>query len=625
MNKFITWLRGGTLLLLLLSALSCGRQPRDEFAATARPQATPEETPPRRPAVIILSLDGARADLVEGYMEDGTMPHLAALASRGVRAEYASSVDPTLTAAAHNSIATGYYPARTGIVSNRYHLWQNPIYWYTDAFDQASAVEPVWQIAKREGLTTATLFWPGASPQIAGLQADYSVGYGKREVYSASHQLTFKLAEGWVNAPPSYSPTLEASFEIEIETPVYLLALDFTDDQRENYDTFILDRDKVIGQESATLTEGKWAPLVIYERLGAGAYFRITDADLSHFVIFQSRVYSNVIAPRQLAEEIFERFGFFPPSPDWYALEHGWIKEADYMEMMEIQSRWITEVTIYVYTTYHPRLTFAWQGPPDEAGHQFLLVDERQTLYAPERAQKYAEYLRQGYELADENLGRLLGAVDLEEAVMMVVSDHGMAPVQTRVYVNTVLAQAGLAAFKQEPSFPLDERRSQAVGFASGGAANVYIHLQGKSPGGIVAPEDYREVQDRIVAAFEALTDPASGERVFARVVRHQDLEVLHLDNENSGDVFVQANLGYYPSDWRGEEEVLKPIEYPLGQHGYDSSLPEMRAIFIAAGNGIKEEAVIGPVRLIDVAPTVARTLGLPYSADGQILEAIFK
>ncbi len=49
------------------------------------------------------------------------MPHLAVLASRGVRAEYAHSVDPTLTAVAHNSIATGYYPDRTGIVSNRYH------------------------------------------------------------------------------------------------------------------------------------------------------------------------------------------------------------------------------------------------------------------------------------------------------------------------------------------------------------------------------------------------------------------------------------------------------------------------------------------------------------------------
>ncbi len=625
MNKFIIRLRRGTLLLLLLAALSCGRQPRGELAATARPEATLEETPPQHPAVIILSLDGARTDLVEGYMEDGTMSHLAALASQGVRAEYARSVDPTLTAVAHNSIATGYYPNRTGIVSNRYHQWQNPVHWYTDGFDQASAVEPLWQTAKREGLTTATLFWPGASPQIAGPQADYSVGYGKREVYSASHQLIFELAKRWENAPPSYSPILEASFEIEIETPIYLLALDFTDDQRENYDTFILDRDKGIGQESATLTEGKWAPLVIYERLEAGAYFKIIDADLNHFVIFQSQVYSNTIVPRQLAEEIFERFGFSPPSPDWYALEHGWIEEADYMEMMEIQSRWMMEVTIYLYTTYHPHLTFTWQGPPDEAGHQFLLVDERQTLFTSERAPKYAEYLRRGYELADENLGRLLGAVDLEKAVIMVVSDHGMAPVHTQIYVNTVLAKAGLTVFKQEANSPLDERRSQAVGFASGGAANIYIHLQGKSPAGVVAPDDYQDVQDRIVAAFEAITDPASGERVFARVVRHKDLEALHLDNENSGDVFVQANLGYYPSDWRGEEEVLKPIEYPLGQHGYDSSLSEMRAIFIAAGSGIKEEVVIGPVRLIDVAPTVARALDLAYSADGQVLEAIFE
>jgi len=101
-----------------------------------QPSATPVAVPVRRPHVLILSLDAARDDWVDAYLADGTMPNLALLAQRGVRAEYAQTVDPSLTAAAHVSIATGAYPNKTGQVSNKFHLSKNPFYWYTSGFDE---------------------------------------------------------------------------------------------------------------------------------------------------------------------------------------------------------------------------------------------------------------------------------------------------------------------------------------------------------------------------------------------------------------------------------------------------------------------------------------------------------
>jgi hypothetical protein len=57
--------------------------------------------------LLCIALDGGRADRMYDWMGDGTLPHFAALAAQGVRAEYARLIDPSLTAAAHNSIATG--------------------------------------------------------------------------------------------------------------------------------------------------------------------------------------------------------------------------------------------------------------------------------------------------------------------------------------------------------------------------------------------------------------------------------------------------------------------------------------------------------------------------------------
>jgi arylsulfatase A-like enzyme len=48
-----------------------------------------------------------------------------------------------------------------------------------------------------------------------------------------------------------------------------------------------------------------------------------------------------------------------------------------------------------------------------------------------------------------------------------------------------------------------------------------------------------------------------------------------------------------------------------------------MHAIFYAAGPGIRPGARPGEVRLIDVAPTLARLLGLPVppQATGRVIE----
>ena len=61
------------------------------------------------------------------------------------------------------------------------------------------------------------------------------------------------------------------------------------------------------------------------------------------------------------------------------------------------------------------------------------------------------------------------------------------------------------------------------------------------------------------------------------------------------------------------------------GTHGYSSADPELDGIFIAQGAGIKRGVKLERVRNLDVAPTIARLLGVELpGADGRPMEGIF-
>src|SRR5512136_2782599 len=160
MRKFIFF---SLLLVLLLAACAPAVTPAPAVPAPA----TLTPATPAGPGVILVSVDGASANVIQGYMVDGTMPNLAALAKQSASAEYALSINPSLTAAAQSSISTGSLPRNTGIVSNRFHLGKDDFYWYQDGFAMPlDKAEPVWKTAQKAGLRTAAVFFVGGTPEL---------------------------------------------------------------------------------------------------------------------------------------------------------------------------------------------------------------------------------------------------------------------------------------------------------------------------------------------------------------------------------------------------------------------------------------------------------------------------
>ncbi len=151
------------VLCLLLAA--CAAPP-------TRPQHGAGETPATRPPdpLILISLDGVRPD----YLERGLTPALGALAADGVRAKWMNPSYPSLTFPNHYTLVTGLRPDRHGIVNNTMH---DPVLGEFTLSNRAAVGdgrwwggEPLWVTARKAGLRTATMFWPGSEAAIGGVR-----------------------------------------------------------------------------------------------------------------------------------------------------------------------------------------------------------------------------------------------------------------------------------------------------------------------------------------------------------------------------------------------------------------------------------------------------------------------
>lgn len=153
-------------ILLVLLCLAC-------LAACAP---TPPRTgaPQPRPPLLLISIDGFRAD----YLQRGLTPTLVALADGGVRAEAMQPSFPSLTFPNHYTIVTGRYPDHHGIVGNTMY---DPKLGKFSLGNRAAVAdgrwwaegEPIWVTADRQGLKTATMFWPGSEAEIHGHRPDH--------------------------------------------------------------------------------------------------------------------------------------------------------------------------------------------------------------------------------------------------------------------------------------------------------------------------------------------------------------------------------------------------------------------------------------------------------------------
>lgn len=189
---------------------------------------------------------------------------------------------------------------------------------------------------------------------------------------------------------------------------------------------------------------------------------------------------------------------------------------------------------------------------------------------------------------------------------VFVLSDHGFKAVRRQILPNAAFMKAGLLK-------TADGKVSQTEAYSvpEGGSALVYVTV----------PDPAGEVLRRVKQAL-------AGTEGIDRIVEPADYAALGLPlpaaNPQMGALFLTAKDGYAFSAATGEQVVIDAPEGSLGAHGYVSTDPDLRSLFIASGRGIKPGVTLDTIDNLDIAPTAARLLGVELKGvEGKVLTEI--
>jgi len=588
-------------ILLATAALACRASgpapaPARQLRATAR-------------RVVLLSIDGLAATrhrhllAQRAYREPAG---LAAFESWGWVVERAIPVDPTLTAVNHATIATGAPPALTGIVSNRFHLPGTPISQPASGFDAAWAAEPLWQAFRRQGRRVGTVGYPGCDGRSAGRRTDFGqVWAGEPLAPPANVTLTaseFGAHPG--GAPPvSFAPVRRASLAMVFAAgqlpslQLTLDAIDSADDGVAAYDALVVDTDGDAGNGvSATARVGEWFPVEIgaphsdggVRRVGAWCRLRELAPDLSRVGIYRGGFHATEAYPRAFRELLDREASFWPGAADDDALmraldgEPG-LSVEEYLEQARRFSRYSSACARAAVTNERFDLLLACQPIIDEAQHALTIADPRQPRYSEGLAATTARAVNETYLIADAAVADLAQAIDLTRDALVVVSDHGIAPIWEVVHANEVLRRAGLAESVERGGRAAIGDRSPMVAMASASCAHLYVNLVGREPTGVVPADRVDEVVRAAARAFSRLE--AAGVPLVEEMLTRAELAAIGLDSPNAGDLVLFMAPGAAITGAIGGAEH-EPAPY-AGQHGFRNHHPDMHGIWLARGAAV--------------------------------------
>jgi len=253
--------------------------------------------------------------------------------------------------------------------------------------------------------------------------------------------------------------------------------------------------------------------------------------------------------------------------PTWYARFDPKTEATDAVQKARIDN---TLALLRLPPATRPHFITIYYSEPDHAGHEF----------GPDAPQTKAAVLK-----VDALIGKLKAALDSTRLPidLVVLSDHGMA--------------------KEDGPWITLDKLADLTGFEA------------------VGPLLYAKTEEDRVRAYNQLKKASSQFVAYRR--KNVPAGLNYNQNPRAGDPVIVAT-GPYPI--RAHEPAAdkpdKPDQPPSpGMHGFDPrALPQMKAIFFAAGPDIVPGKTLAPFENVNLYPWMAHLLGLsPPKSDGNL------
>jgi predicted AlkP superfamily pyrophosphatase or phosphodiesterase len=293
----------------------------------------------------------------------------------------------------------------------------------------------------------------------------------------------------------------------------------------------------------------------------------------------------------------------FPERPDPTGAEErelvaeGRIPEADLAQFAKLnvtlRDEYWTRAAVHMLEKHRPNLLL----------FHVLNLDSIHHRYGPG-----TDAGRTAIAYADTRVSRILDAIEranlAKRATVLVVSDHGFKATKRSIRANAVLRSNGLVTSEG------GRIACDAWSIPEGGTALLYV----------TDPENRTRLVPKLRSMFGSVegVDRVLGPEEFAQYGMPTPQE-----NPQMADLVLTAKEGY--AFGTGHEGAFV-VDQEGGAHGYLSTDPQLDAIFIAWGRGIRPGARLDAIDNLAVAPTIAALLGLEMpGVAGRKLEGLLQ
>ena len=516
----------------------------------------------QRKKVFIISLDGATFDILRPLAQQGYMPNLARLIDQGLAAEL-ESVIPPVTAPAWTSFMTGKNPSKHGIFD----------------FTRFNAEDYSWSINNAQHIRSKTVW----------------------QILSEKGKRVFVL-----NLPYTYPP-----YEVN--------------------GILVSGWDAPSGEKAFT-----YPPSVAGEIL-------------EMFPDYKANLWVSELLPRKSDAQFSELTNRLTRG-----FEQGTKLALHYLD----QQPWDVFMVHFQQTDWIQHKLWAWI---------------EQACRDPKDHSTKVEAARNCYRLFDEGVGQLLRRMESSDALTIVLSDHGFGRMMGSIYPNYYLSQWGYLKLKSaavDNNGGLKSRmrnsnsavvrkfyralsrakkvlesstaekheswadnagdvlsaRGQTIDWGQTKVATLwayqlgflYVNIAGRAPQGIVeSGDEYERIVSDVIEKFRDIRDPRTGEKLLTDVLRGTDAYPT-----GAGERITLPDVVLIPRDGLGFSFTVSDAAPEVSEEGCHRH----NGVVLFEGADVKKTVSGFYPNLIDIAPTILHTAGLPVPGDmdGRVLEEIF-
>ena len=597
---------------------------------------------------LLIGIDSAIGKRWRRYAEAGLLPVGQRLLAEGCIAANCLPPLPTLTTTNWATLSTGAWPGTHGITDFNVHRPGDDFSDCPQGFDSGDCrAEFIWEAAERGGKRSIVVNYPTSWPPRsaghvvlggAGIELnEWRIGLPAkgRRVAIAGEQVFSTRDEPGVARVTLADPgaPIELAFTyLDAYEPVragFALSCRLKQEGGGWAAAFSVAGS---GEPLVELRAGEWSANLLQafsvggEQVTAAFRLKLLDLDpeaglLRLFVTDICRL-NWLEQPPGVLGDVSSFAGLPICGSGWMPFQRGLIDVETFVELTAMTTAWLGDVCAQLLREREWDLLCMHFHAVDSFYHLLLhKLDPAQTPDADERARCEAAELTV-YRNIDAAIGAILEAAG-EGVVTALVSDHGATPATRLVPLPQILIDGGLLSLQEGASLPhsarghpyadpipgLEWERTLALPF---GSCHVYVNLKGREPYGVVPPDAYDDVCERVIDVMLAYRDPQTGLCPFSLALRKEDARVLGLYGDAVGDVVYAVREEF--SDEHGQS---------LGTGEWESGVGSLKCLFLLSGPGIRKGVTLErTVWLTDVAPTICHVAGLPVprDADGAVI-----